>query len=164
MGAFLKEQGLLGDRQRVRRVMQVMGLEPQYPKPQLSKPGEPSERYSSWLRGVPIERVDQVWSCDITSIRLSRGFVSLMAIIDWYSRYVVDWERSTTLDAHFCGDALDRALPGSQPEIFKTDQGVQFTCQHWIARRNQAQVRISWDGRGRALDTVFVERVWRSVK
>jgi putative transposase len=111
-----------------------------------------------------IDRIDKVWSCDITSIRLSRGFVYLMAIIDWYSRYVLAWELSTTLDTSFCLEALDRALQKARPEIFNTDQGVQFTSQDWTSRLRQAEVRISWDGRGRALDNIFVERLWRSVK
>jgi putative transposase len=164
MVVYLKEQGYIVDRQRVRRLMQLMGLEPLYPKPHLSRPGETSVRYPYLLRGMLIDRVDQVWSCDITYIRLARGFVYLMAIIDWYSRYVLAWELSTTLDASFCLEALDRALQRTQPEIFNTDQGVQFTSQDWTSRLHQANVRISWDGRGRALDNIFVERLWRSVK
>src|SRR5437588_18806 len=106
----------------VRRLMQVMGLEPMYPKPHLSRAGEPSVRYPYVLRGVVVDRIDQVWSCDITYIRLTRGFVYLMAIIDWFSRYVLAWELSTTLDTSFCVEALDRALRGATPEIFNTDQ------------------------------------------
>jgi putative transposase len=116
------------------------------------------------LRGVSIDQIDQVWSSDITSIRLARGFVYLTAIIDWFSRYVLAWELSTTLDTSFCLDALDRALRAGQPKIFNTDQGVQFTSQDFPARLLQSTIRISWDGRGRALDNVFVERLWRSVK
>ena len=120
MVVYLKEQGYTVDRQRVRRLMQLMGLEPIYPKPHLSWPGEPGVRYPYLLRGMLIDRVDKVWSCDITYIRLSRGFVYLMAIIDWYSRYVLAWELSTTLDTSFCLEALDRALQKARPEIFNT--------------------------------------------
>jgi len=127
MVVYLQTQGYTVDRQRVRRLMQLMGLEPMYPKPHLSLAGEPSVRYPYVLRGVVVDRIDQVWSCDITSIRLTRGFVYLMAIIDWFSRYVLAWELSTTLDASFCLEALDRALQAARPQIFNTDQGVQFT-------------------------------------
>ncbi len=161
---FLQEQGYAVDRQRVRRLMQLMGLETIYPKPRLSLPGEQSVRYPYLLRGMSIKSRDQVWSCDITYIRLARGFVYLMAIIDWFSRFVLAWELSTTLDTSFCLEALDRALVAARPQIFNTDQGVQFTSKDWTARLLQADVRISWDGRGRALDNIFVERLWRSVK
>lgn len=164
MVVYLQTQGYIVDRQRVRRLMQLMGLETMYPKPHLSRAGEQSVRYPYLLRGMLIERINQVWSCDITYIRLARGFVYLMAIIDWFSRYVLAWELSTTLDTSFCLEALDRALQAARPEIFNTDQGVQFTSQDWTSRLQQAHVRISWDGRGRALDNIFVERLWRSVK
>ena len=164
MVAHLAEQGYAVDRKRVRRLMQVMGLETIYPKPRLSQPGEPSVRYPYLLRGVTIDRIDQVWSSDITYIRLARGFVYLVAIIDWFSRYVLAWELSTTLDTGFCLEALDHALRAARPEIFNTDQGVQFTSQDFTDRLRSAQIRISWDGRGRAFDNVFVERLWRSVK
>ena len=164
MVVYLQTQGYTVDRQRVRRLMQMMGLETMYPKPHLSRAGEPSIRYPYLLRGVAVDRRDQVWSCDITYIRLTRGFVYLMAIIDWFSRYVLAWELSTTLDTSFCLDALDQALRGATPEIFNTDQGVQFTSAEFTNRLRAASIRISWDGRGRALDNIFVERLWRSVK
>jgi len=164
MVAYLAGQGYAVDRKRVRRLMRLMGLETIYPKPRLSQPGEPSVRYPYLLRGVSIDRIDQVWSSDITYIRLTRGFVYLVAIIDWFSRYVLAWELSTTLDTSFCLEALDRALLAAHPEIFNTDQGVQFTSQEFTERLKSAQIRISWDGRGRALDNIFVERLWRSVK
>ena len=164
MVIFLAEHGYVVDRKRVRRLMQRMGLETIYPKPQLSRPVEPSVRYPYLLRGVSIDQINQVWSSDITYIRLARGFVYLAAIIDWFSRYVLAWELSTTLDTSFCLDALDRALRAGQPNIFNTDQGVQFTSQDFTARLLRSNIRISWDGRGRALDNVFVERLWRSVK
>jgi putative transposase len=164
MVTFLAEQGYTVDRKRVRRLMQLMGLETIYPKPHLSLPGEQSIRYPYLLRGMSIDRIDQVWSCDITYIRLARGSVFLMAIIDWFSRFVLAWELSITLDTHFCLEALDRALQAARPEIFNTDQGAQFTSHDWTSRLRQSGIRISWDGRGRALDNVFVERLWRSVK
>jgi len=113
---------------------------------------------------MSIERCNQVWSCDITYIRLARGFIYLMAVIDWFSRYVLSWEISVTLDTSFCLEALDRALRVATPEIFNTDQGVQFTSAEFTNRLKAADIRISWDGRGRALDNIFVERLWRSVK
>lgn len=161
---FLHEQGFPVDRKRVRRLMHLMGLETIYPKPHLSVPGGESVRYPYLLRGLSIDRINQVWSTDITYIRLARGFVYLTAIIDWFSRYVLAWELSTTLDTSFCLEALDRALRTARPEIFNTDQGVQFTSQDFTERLRAAQIRISWDGRGRALDNIFVERLWRSVK
>lgn len=164
MVAYLQTQGYRVDRQRVRRLMQMMGLETMYPKPHLSRAGETSVHYPYLLRDLLVDRCDQVWSCDITYIRLARGFVYLMAIIDWFSRYVLAWELSTTLDTSFCLDALDRALRGATPEIFNTDQGVQFTSTEFLNRLKAAKIRISWDGRGRALDNIFVERLWRSVK
>ena len=164
MVVYLQTQGYRVDRQRVRRLMQMMGLEPMYPKPHLSRAGETSVHYPYLLRDLLVDRCDQVWSCDITYIRLARGFVYLMAIIDWFSRYVLAWELSTTLDTSFCLDALDRALRGATPEIFNTDQGVQFTSTEFLNRLKAAKIRISWDGRGRALDNIFVERLWRSVK
>lgn len=164
MVAHLAEHGYVVDRKRVRRLMRLMGLETLSPKPRFSQPGEPSVRYPYLLRGVSIDRIDQVWSSDITYIRLARGFVYLVAIIDWFSRFVLAWELSNTLDTSFCLEALDRALQAARPEIFNTDQGVQFTSQEFTQRLRSAQIRISWDGRGRALDNIFVERLWRSVK
>ena len=164
MVVFLQEQGYTVDRKRVRRLMRLMGLETIYPKPHLSLPGEQSIRYSYLLRGISINRINQVWSCDITYIRLARGSVFLMAIIDWFSRFVLAWELSITLDTRFCLEALDRALEAAQPEIFNTDQGAQFTSHDWTSRLRESGIRISWDGRGRALDNIFVERLWRSVK
>lgn len=164
MTAWLQTQGYTVERKRVRRLLQLMGLEAIYPKPHLSLPGAPAQRYPYLLRGMTIERCNQVWSCDITDIRLQRGFIYLMAVIDWFSRYVLSWEISVTMDTSFCLEALDRALKGAVPEIFNTDQGVQVTSSEFTNRLKAAEVRISWDGRGRALDTIFVERLWRSVK
>jgi len=164
MAAWLQTQGYPVERKRVRRLLQLMGLEAIYPKPRTSMPGMTEHRYPYLLRGMPIERCNQVWSCDITYIRLQRGFIYLMAVIDWFSRYVLSWELSITMDTSFCLEALDRALHLSTPEIFNTDQGVQFTSTEFISRLKAADIRISWDGRGRALDNIFVERLWRSVK
>lgn len=164
MAWWLGTQGYPVERKRVRRLMQVMGLETIYPKPHLSLPGPTEQRYPYVLRGMSIDRWNQVWSCDITSIRLQRGFLYLMAVIDWFSRYVLAWEPSITLDTSFCLEALDRALRVATPEIFNSDQGVQFTSREFTNRLKAAGIRISWDGRGRALDNIFVERLWRSVK
>lgn len=164
MAAWLDTQGYPVERKRVRRLLQLMGLEAIYPKPRTSLPGPTEQRYPYLLRGRSIERCNQVWSCDITYIRLQRGFIYLMAVIDWFSRYVLAWEISITLDTSFCLEALDRALGVATPEIFNSDQGVQFTSNEFTSRLKAADIRISWDGRGRALDNIFVERLWRSVK
>jgi len=164
MAAWLDTQGYPVERKRVRRLLHLMGLEAIYPKPHTSLPGAPAQRYPYLLRGMSIERCNQVWSCDITYIRLQRGFIYLMAVIDWFSRYVLSWEISITLDTSFCLEALDRALCVATPEIFNSDQGVQFTSTEFTNRLKAADIRISWDGRGRALDNIFVERLWRSVK
>ena len=164
MAAWLHTQGYPVERKRVRRLLQLMGLEAIYPQPRTSQPGATAQRYPYLLRGMRIERCNQVWSCDITYIRLQRGFIYLMAVIDWFSRYVLSWEISITLDSSFCLEALDRALRVATPEIFNSDQGVQFTSTEFTNRLKAAEIRISWDGRGRALDNIFVERLWRSVK
>jgi len=162
--AWLGEQGEAVNRKRVQRLMRLMGLETIYPRPRLSAP-DPSHRvYPYLLRGVGIERVNQVWSADITYVPMPKGFMYLAATIDWYSRYVVSWRLSNTLDGLFCQEMLDEALDQGRPEIFNTDQGVQFTALAFTERLKQAGVSISMDGRGRCLDNVFVERLWRSVK
>lgn len=164
MTAWLNQQGYPVNRKRVTRLLRLMGLEAIYPKPRVTIPGEMQQKYPYLLRDMSIERVNQVWSTDITYIRLARGFIYLVAIIDWFSRYVLSWEVSTTLDAHFCLDALDRSFHQATPEIFNNDQGVQFTCKDFVDRLKEARIRISWDGRGRAFDNIFVERLWRTVK
>jgi len=150
MTAWLQRVGYPVNRKRVTRLLRQMGLEAVYPKPRTSLPGTPEQRYPYLLRGMSIERCNQVWSCDITYIRLQRGFIYLMAVIDWFSRYVLSWEISVTLDTSFCLEALDRALSVATPEIFNTDQGVQFTSAEFTNRLKAAAIRISWDGRGRA--------------
>ena len=164
MTAWLQTQGYAVNHKRVARLMHLMGLEAIYPKPRLSLPGIAPQKYPYLLRGLSIERVNQVWSTDITYIRLQRGFLYLVAILDWFSRYVLSWSVSITLDTSFCLEALEAALAVAQPEIFNSDQGVQFTSAEFTRRLQSAGIRISWDGRGRALDNVFVERLWRSVK
>lgn len=164
MTAWLRSQGYAVNRKRVARLMQMMGLEALYPKPRLSQPAAGHTIYPYLLRGITVDRVDQVWSADITYIRLQAGFVYLVAVMDWFSRYVLSWTLSITLDLSFCVEALDRALRQGRPAIFNTDQGVQFTSQVFTARLKEGGIRISMDGRGRALDNVFVERLWRSVK
>ena len=164
MTAWLETQGYTVNHKRVARLMHLMGLEAIYPKPHLSLPGSTLQKYPYLLRGLSLERVNQVWSTDITYIRLQRGFLYLVAILDWFSRYVLSWSVSITLDSGFCLEALDAALAIAQPEIFNSDQGVQFTSTEFTRRLQSAGIRISWDGRGRALDNIFVERLWRSVK
>jgi putative transposase len=150
---------------RVRRLLRMMGLEAVYPKPHLSQATPGHRIYPYLLRGMTIQRPNQVWSTDITYIRLARGFVYLAAILDWFSRYVLAWSVSNTLDSLFCVEALRQALAAyGPPEIFNSDQGVQFTAEAFTGTLVSAGVAISMDGRGRALDNVFVERLWRTVK
>lgn len=164
MTAWLRGQGYTVNRKRVARLMRVMGLEALYPKPRLSQPAAGQMIYPYLLCGVTVERLNQVWSADLTYIRLQGGFVYLVAVMDWFSRYVLSWAISITMDTAFCVEALDQALGQGHPEIFNTDQGVQFTSQAFTARLKEGGIRISMDGRGRALDNVFVERLWRTVK
>src|SRR5262245_47442936 len=164
MTAWLIGQGEEVNRKRVRRLMRLMGLEAIYPKPKLSAARAGHRIYPYLLRDVRIQRPDQVWSTDITYVPLTSGFMYLAAIIDWYSRYVVAWRLSNTLDGSFCQDMLEEALSRGQPEVFNTDQGVQFTAQVWTSRLESAGIAVSMDGQGRCLDNVVVERLWRSVK
>lgn len=152
------------NRKRVQRLMRVMGIEAIYPKQRTTRPAVGHKIYPYLLRNVAIERPDQVWSSDITYVPLRHGFLYLAAVMDWYSRYVLAWRLSNTLEGSFCIEALDEALSCGRPEIFNTDQGSQFTAAAFTARLQTHGVAISMDGRGRALDNVFVERLWRSVK
>jgi len=161
---WLKRQGYAVNRKRVQRLMRVMGLEAIYPRPRTSDPGPEHRIYPYLLRNLAIERVDQVWSTDITYVPLRGGFMYLVAVLDWHSRYVLSWELSNTLDSAFCVSALEAALRRGQPEIFNTDQGSQFTSQAFTGVLAAAGIAISMDGRGRALDNVFIERLWRTVK
>ena len=161
---WLRRQGYVINRKRVQRLMRQMGLEAIYPKPRTTVPGAGHKIYPYLLRNLEITRPNQVWSADITYVPLAHGFMYLMAILDWYSRYVVSWRLSNSLDESFCLEALSEALDRTRPEIFNTDQGAQFTGQAWTGKLLEAGVSISMDGKGRALDNVFVERLWRTVK
>lgn len=160
----LGQRGYPCNHKRVARLMRVMGLAATSPGPHTSTPTKRHPVYPYLLRGRTIQRVDEVWSADITYVPMHPGHLYLVALIDWYSRYVLSWELSNTLDTVFCLAALDTALDRAQPEIVNTDQGTQFTSDAWLCRLHARDVRISMDGRGRALDNVFVERLWRTVK
>lgn len=164
MTVYLQQLGYPINHKRVQRLMQLMGLQAIYPKPHTSIPAPGHKIYPYLLRGLAITRSNQVWSADITYVPLAYGFMYLVAIIDWFSRYVLAWQLSNTLDGHFCIQALQQALQGGQPEIFNTDQGAQFTALDFTGILEAAHIRVSMDGRGRALDNIFVERLWRSVK
>jgi putative transposase len=164
MTGWLAGQGYAVNEKRVRRLLRLMGIMAIYPKPRLSAGSPRQAVYPYLLRGLLITRPDQVWGTDITYIRMRKGFIYLVAIMDLFTRYVVSWEVSTTLETEFCLGALDRALRISTPEIFNSDQGVQFTRDDFTGRLQSAGIRISWDGKGRAFDNIFVERLWRSVK
>jgi putative transposase len=161
---WLRGEGRRVNRKRVRRLMGVMGLEAVYPKPRLSRPAPGHRVYPYLLRGVAIERSDQVWSTDITYVPMPAGFMYLTAVIDWHSRYVLSWRLSNGLETDFCLEALDAALTRGRPEVFNTDQGSQYTAAAFASRVIASGARMSMDGRGRWLDNVFVERLWRSVK
>ena len=164
MTAWLNRHGEAVNRKRVQRLLRIMGLEAIYPKPKLSASGMGHRVYPYLLRGLTIDRPGQVWSADITCVPLPGGFMYLAATIDWYSRLVVAWRLSNTLDGSFCQDMLEAALATGTPAVFNTDQGVQFTARAFTARVERAGAQVSMDGRGRCLDNVFVERLWRSVK
>ncbi len=164
MTAWLQAQGWQVNEKRVRRLLRKMGLLAIYQRPHLSQPAQGAQVYPYLLRGVEIERINQVWSTDITYIRRHTGFVYLVAIMDGESRYVLAWEVSNTLESSFCVAALDRALCVARPEVFNADQGAQFTSLVFRERLKAQGISISLDGRGRALDNIFVERLWRSVK
>ena len=161
----LKLEGFTINRKRVQRLMRRMGLQALCPKPNLSKPNRAHRAYPYLMRGMNIDRPGQAWCSDITYIRMERGFAYLTVIMDWYSRKVLSWRLSNSLDSRFCVDALEEALrQNPAPEVMNTDQGCQYTGNSWIKTLKDHQIKISMDGRGRALDNVFVERLWRSVK
>jgi len=164
MRDYLEEQDEPTCRDRVRRLMRLLGLQAIYPKKRLSFENKEHKKYPYLLRGLRIDQPDHVWCSDITYIRLRGGFVYLTAVMDWHSRYVLSWDLSITLDTEFCITALDRALERSRPEIFNTDQGCQYTSHQFTGRLNESGVRISMDGRGRCFDNIMIERLWRSVK
>jgi len=164
MTACLERAGEEVNRKRVQRLMGVMGLAVLHPGPRTTIVATEARAYPYLLRDRELTRVDEVWSSDITYVPMKRGFMYLTAVIDWYSRYVLSWRLSNTLEGRFCLEALDAALTMGRPEIFNTDLGSQFTARKYTGRLEEAGIAVSRDGRGRALDNVFVERLWRSVK
>ena len=164
MSVWLRREGYLVNRKRVRRLMRVMGIEAIYRRPNTSRPSPENKVYPYLLRGLEVSGVNQVWMADITYIPMARGFLYLVAIMDWYSRYVLAWRLSNTLDADFCVDGLEEARRQGKPEIFNTDQGSQFTSEAFTSMLLEHGIRISMDGKGRYIDNIFVERLWRSVK
>ena len=161
---LLKKHKIVANRKRIQRLMRLMRLEVIYPRPRLTVRDRHHGIFPYLLRGVVTDRVDQVWSTDLTYIRLRNGFLYLTAVIDWHTRYVLAWELSNTLDAAFCVTTLQRALRKRQPEIFNSDQGCQFTSNEFVSVLKDANIKISMDGRGRCLDNIFIERLWRTVK
>jgi putative transposase len=162
--AWLRHQRYKVNRKRIQRLIKLMGIEAIYPKKRLSIPSNEHKKYPYLLRGLLIKEPDQVWSTDITYIRMNKGFLYLVAIMDWYSRYVLSWELSNTLEVRFCLKALEKALTISKPEIFNSDQGSQFTSREFTGRLEDTGTRISIDGRGRVFDNIFIERLWRTLK
>jgi len=159
------EIDIVVNRKRIQRLMQKLGLHSTAPKPNTSKPGKQHKIYPYLLKNLRIDRPNQVWATDITYIPMARGFLYLMAIMDWYSRKVLSWRLSNSMDSAFCIDALEEAISKyGTPEIFNSDQGVQFTSKEFTAKLIDADIRISMDGKGRWMDNVFVERLWRSLK
>jgi len=159
-----KRKGYIVNHKRIARLMRKMGLETIYPKRNLSKRNTDHKIYPYLLRNLKITRPNQVWASDITYIRLHEGFIYLVAVMDWFSRYVLSWEFSVTLDTAFCKAALERALIIGKPDIFNTDQGTQFTSKEFIDVLLGNAIKISMDGRGRVFDNIFIERLWRSLK
>ena len=164
MTACLGRAGETVNRKRVQRLMRVMGLEGLFPGRRTTIAAAGAKAYPYLLRDRELTRSDEVWSSDITYVPMRHGFMYLTAVIDWFSRYVLSWRLSNTLDGEFCLEALDEALSRGRPEIYNTDQGSQFTSREYTGRLKSAGAAVSRDGRGRALDNVFVERLWRSVK
>ena len=161
----LSDKGLTVSKKQIRRLMNEMGLQAIYPKPKLSKPGKGHKMYPYLLRDMEVEYINQVWATDITYLKLNGAYVYLVAILDLYSRRVLAWRLSNTIDASFCVDALQEAIDiYGVPEIFNTDQGSQFTSDDFISKLNEYKIQISMDGKGRALDNVYIERLWRSLK
>jgi putative transposase len=164
LAAWLRNQGHRVNRKRVRRLMQVMGLKAIYRRPRTSQPAPGHRTYPYLLGGMEITRPDQAWAADITYIPMARGFLYLVAIMDWCSRYVLSWRLSNTLDSDFCVEALAEALRKGRPDVLNTDQGAQFTAEAFTGMLDRHGVRISMDGKGRYSDNLFVERLWRTVK
>ena len=164
MKAWLLQQSHPVSRNRVRRLMRLMGLEAIYRRPNTSKPTPGHKVYPYLLKGMEVNRVNQVWATDITYIPMARGFLYLVAVMDWHSRYVLAWKLSNTMEVDFCVEALTEALSKGRPEIFNTDQGSQFTSEAFTGMLLKQGIQVSMDGKGRYLDNIFVERLWRSIK
>lgn len=164
MAFEMRKQGFFVGEKKVRSAMRMMGLEAIYPRPNLSRANKEHKKFPYLMRGLIVDHPDQAWAADITYIPLVGGFGYLFAIIDWFSRYVIAWELSNLLDTGFCIEALEKGLHARKPGIFNTDQGVQFTSAQFVGRLEKEGIRVSMDGKGRALDNVFVERLWRSLK
>ena len=164
MHAFILAKGHPVNIKRIRRLMRLMGLEAIYPKPRTSQANKDHKIYPYLLRGLEVHRKDQVWSADITYIPMAAGFMYLVAIMDWFSRYVLAWQISNSLETSFCLEALDQAMQMGKPVIFNTDQGAQFTSSAFTSQIISSDIKMSMDGRRRALDNVFIERLWRSLK
>lgn len=165
MRNYLRRQGFKVNRKRVQRLMQKMGLQSIAPKPNTSKPAPGHKIYPYLVRGIDVTCPNQVWCSDLTYIRMAGGFVYLTAVMDWHSRYVLSWEISVTMDSEFCVSTLERALRCyDNPTIFNTDQGSQYTSQEFTGTLKEHDIQISMDGKGRAMDNIFIERLWRSVK
>ncbi len=164
MTVILKQQGYEVNIKRVKRLMRLMGITAIYPKPNTSKKGADHKIYPYLLKEISIKRPNQVWCTDITYIRMVGGFMYLVAVMDWYSRYVISWELSNSLETWFCTDALNAALAYAKPDIFNTDQGAQFTSDAFTSILNSNEIKISMDGKGRCMDNIMIERLWRSLK
>jgi len=160
----LRKQGYKVGRSKVRTCMRLMGIQAIYPRKRLSQPNKEHKIYPYRIKGLEVDRPNVVWSADITYIPMQKGFVYLVAILDWYSRYVLSWRISTTLEADFCIEALSEALSKGKPEYFNTDQGCQFTCRGFTEKLKAEGTQISMDGKGRVFDNIFVERLWRTIK
>jgi putative transposase len=164
MTVCLKNQGHIVNRKKVTRLMQKMGLQAIYRRPRTSPPGKGNKIYPYLLKGLNISRPNQVWSADITYIPMHKGFLYLVVIMDWYSRYILAWKLSNTLESDFCVEALKEALRQGCPEIFNTDQGSQFTSQEFVGILESSGIKVSMDGSGRYVDNLFIERLWRTLK
>jgi len=164
MRTVLNREGYQVNRKRIQRLMRLMGIQAIYPKPRLSIGGNGHKIYPYLLKGLTIDRPDQVWCADLTYIRLAYGFVYLVAIMDWYSRFVLSWRVSNTMDTEFCLEAFRKALETGKPEIFNSDQGAQFTSDEHTSALKEAGIQISMDGRGRVFDNILIERLWRTLK
>lgn len=164
MSEWWRQRGVTLNRKRAHRLMQRMGLEAIYPKPRTTRVNAEHRIFPYLLRDLTIDRADQVWSSDITYVPMHRGYLYLTAVIDWHSRYVLSWRLSNSLEGSFCIEVLEDALTFGCPEIFNTDQGSQFTSRSFVGLLESRGIRVSMDGKGRALDNVFIERLWRSVK